>query len=70
MAHHVFRFPNGYGASVLTPDPRGGDAELAVIRFHGPSDAYSLVYDTPITGDVRRLDGPEILPVLSAISAL
>jgi hypothetical protein len=67
----VFRFANGYGASVLTPDPRGGDAEIAVIEFIGPGPYdYALTYATPVTGDVVRADAPEVPGILSRIASL
>ena len=53
--HWLFRFPNGYGASVI----RGGVAfgsdtapfELAVVQFNYDDD-YQMCYNTPITHDV------------------
>ena len=53
----LFRFPNGYGASVVQfPGSYGGDDglwEMAVIRYKGEDiDTFSLAYDTPITDDV------------------
>ena len=51
----VFKFDNGYGASVVRH--RGsygfdeGLYELAVARFD-EFDGYEFVYDIPITGDV------------------
>ena len=53
----VYRFPNGYGASVVRHAfSYGGETghwELAVIRFKGESnDNFTLVYNTPITDDV------------------
>lgn len=52
----VYKFPNGYGASVL----KGGMAygredapyELAVIKFDPYSGVFNLCYDTPITDNV------------------
>lgn len=53
----VFRFANGYGASVVrfrgSYGHQSGFFELAVIEFTGPdADDFNLVYDTPITDDV------------------
>jgi hypothetical protein len=53
----VYRYPNGYGASVLQHMySYGGNEglwELAVIMFPTKSDKnYSLTYRTPITDDV------------------
>ncbi len=53
----VYRFPNGYGASVVygpclfgsNPDER----EIAVIKFNGTgNDDWDIIYDTPITDNV------------------
>jgi len=49
----VYRFDNQYGASVI----RGGryaygGLELAVLKFNGTGDDFSLCYSTPITSDV------------------
>jgi len=59
-AQHLFRFDNGYGASVVR---RGGSYggeygkwELAVIMFDSGvegNDAWELTYDTPVTSDVE-----------------
>lgn len=50
----LYRFPNGYGASVIqTNYSYGGDDglwEVAVVNFMG--DVWELCYDTPITSDV------------------
>ena len=54
----VLRFPNDYGASVISfPGSYGYDEglmELAVIHFPEGSgdDDFNLIYDTPITDDV------------------
>lgn len=58
----IYRFPNGYGASVVQVELFGlfdsytdddDDWELAVLKFDSPdSDEYELDYDTPITDDV------------------
>ena len=70
---HVFRFGNGYGASVVRfKYSYGGDRglwELAVIKFNG--DDWSLTYQTPITGDViGNLAEDEVGQLLHDISAL
>lgn len=45
-----YKFPNGYGASIVTGVYTGGaDYELAVL---GPDGR--LTYDTPVTDDVER----------------
>lgn len=71
----VFRFRNGYGASVIQGDAAQGGRglmELAVVRYRSPDDSdFGLCYDTPITGDVlagRTLG--EVLDLLDRIAAL
>jgi len=67
----VFRFPNGYGASVIrTPFcGRDGLMELGVLIFDG--DEYELTYDTYLAGDViGRLDSEECIAILHQIKAL
>lgn len=63
MLQRVYRFPNGYGASVVKgyigdDTTHGSDEglwELAVVRFHGPrlSD-FSVDESTPITADAPK----------------
>lgn len=54
-AHYIFKFDNGYGASVVkSPYSYGGDRdlwELAVIEFVD-GDKWEITYDTSITNDV------------------
>jgi hypothetical protein len=67
----VFRFPNGYGASVINDGygKANESFELAVIKFTG--NDFKLVYDTPVTGDVLGwLKVPELFAKLSEIEAL
>ena len=69
----VYKFDNGYGASVIcNPGSYGYDQglmELAVIVFCG--NGYDLTYDTPITYDViGYLDENGVDEVLGAISRL
>ena len=54
---HIFRYPNGYGASVVCNEhsygAESGLYELAVIRFTGETpEAFDLVYDSVVTDDV------------------
>lgn len=69
----LYRFDNGYGASVVqSPYSYGGKEgkfELAVIAFDG--DDWRLIYNTPITDDVLGyLTEDEIESTLDAIQAL
>lgn len=70
---HVFKFGNGYGASVVrfkhSYGSHHGLWELAVIKFDG--DDWSLTYQTPITDDViGHLTEEEVSRLLLAINAL
>ena len=69
----VYRFANGYGASVVQgTHTYGGPAglyELAVIVFHG--ERWELTYDTPVTADVLgHLSLADVAGVLVQIAAL
>lgn len=60
--HLVVRFPNSLGASVIYHYAAPDVVELATVAFHGPGhDDWGLVYDTPVTSDVERMDSPEQL---------
>ena len=70
----VFKFDNGYGASVVRyRGPYSFDEglyELAVARFD-EFDRYEFVYDTPITGDVLGwLTEDQVMQKLKEIEAL
>lgn len=70
---HIYRFDNGYGASVIRSEysyggPQG-KFELGVVQFDG--DDFELTYDTPVTDDVLGwLDVPEVAELLARIAAL
>ncbi len=72
----IYRFGNGYGASVVQfPYSYGGDRglwELAVTKYEGEdNDSYSLTYDTEITDDVLgHLEESEVDGLLARIEAL
>lgn len=54
--HYEFRFPNGFGASVIrgryTYGGPQGLFELAVLKKRLNKDIWSITYDTPITHGV------------------
>ena len=71
---YLFRFDNGYGASVVKHDGSYGHGsdlwELAVIYFEGES-AWHLTYSTPITNDVEGwLTDEEVRKLLQKIKDL
>ena len=75
MGNHqrLFKFTNGYGASVVTgPYTYGGDEglyELAVLEFTG--DKHALCYTTEITDDViGYLTEEDVQDILARIEAL
>ena len=72
----IYRFPNGYGASVVKGEHTyGGDEglwELAVITFKNDDiHTYELCYDTEVTSDVEgNLNDDEVEALLSRIEKL
>lgn len=71
---YVFKFDNGYGASIVqnpySYGGREGKYELAVLDFHA-SEEGKLTYDTPITNDVIGwLDIEDIAALLLRIKSL
>lgn len=70
---HVYRFDNGYGASVVNHLSSYG-VELAVVVWKGPTaphHSFKLTYDTPVAGDVEGWLTPERLTsLLAEIAAL
>lgn len=69
----VYKFENGYGASVVRHDysygGRVGKWEIAVLEFEG--DDWNLTYDTPITNDVLgHLSDEEVETTLEEIKNL
>ena len=68
-----FKFPNGYGASVLFANFSYGYSkglfELAVVKWDG--DYMELCYDTEITDDVvRGASKEDVLNILEKIKSL
>jgi hypothetical protein len=77
----VYRFDNGYGASVVRfmVGPFGGSYgaeqglwELAVLKFDGEdNENFEICYDTPITNDViGRITEDEAQEILKEIKEL
>ena len=72
--HKIYKFKNGYGASVVQHKySYGGDKglwELAVIIFNNKGE-WDISYGTPITGDViGYLGREEVNKLLSRIKKL
>lgn len=66
---HVFKFENGYGASVIQFE-YSCRWELAVLYFYD-EDEWDICYDTPITDDViDGLTDEEVNDILRLIKAL
>lgn len=71
---YLFRFENGYGASVIKNAFSYGSKqdlwELAVIKYRNDR-SYRLCYDTEITGDVEGcLTNDDVLELLHRIKDL
>jgi len=72
----VYRFRNGYGASVINTGGSLGRYqklyELAVIRYLNRDDeSWALCYETPITDDViAGLEPEEVTAILNRIGDL
>jgi len=67
----IYRFPNGYGASVVEHSFSYG-LELAVIKFTSlDNDDFDLSYETPVTADVLGfLDQDSLQKTLKQIKSL
>ena len=65
----IFKFPNGYGASIINHIGSYG-TELAVIVWE--DDKYFITYDTPITDDIIGYieSKEELIDLLNAIKNL
>jgi hypothetical protein len=67
----IYRFPNGYGASVIpviyynTGETVEGYREVAVLDAQG-----DLTYDTPVTDDTVRVTVEELPALLERIAGL
>lgn len=73
MEQKIYKFENGYGASVICNDISYGHElglwEVAVIKWN--EDEWSLCYDTEITNDViGYLNEDEVDNVLQQIEGL
>jgi len=53
--HRIYRFPNGYGASVVDDGygAEGGKFELALIEFEERGPKYKLAKHSPMFDDVH-----------------
>jgi len=47
----IYKFPNGYGASIIKPNYIYFGIEIAVLRFDEDGN-WDIDYSTPITNDV------------------
>jgi len=66
----IYKFDNGYGASLVWGPYAHGELEMAVLTF-GSDGSWDLCYDTPITDDVLGyLSYDEVEPLLDQIAAL
>lgn len=74
--HYIFRFENGYGASVIKHNGSYGRElnlwELGVIKYVGDGDRdWHLTYETEITDDVvGNLTDDEVKDLLKEIKEL
>ena len=74
--HYLFRFENGYGASVIKTSYSYGHErdlwELAVVKFDDKCRRnFEVCYDTPITEDVEGcLTDKEVRKLLRRIKEL
>ena len=70
----LYRFSNGYGASVINDGISYGGEKLeglAVIQWNENGDDWGICYSTPITDDVLgRLNPQEVEELLKQIEAL
>lgn len=70
----IYRFENGYGASVISNvysyGGTSGMMELAVLKYDDAGE-WHLTYETPVTDDVLgHLAEPEVQDLLAKIRAL
>lgn len=78
--HKVYRFENGYGASVVSFNHMGARSyggedglwEMGVTEFHGPgNDDWEITYETPVSDDVIGwLSDDDVEAKLAEIRAL
>lgn len=66
----IYRFENGYGASVVDHNHSYG-TELAVVHFNSEDHLdFDLIYDTPITDNVIGHIGGSLKRTLADIAKL
>ena len=69
-AQIYYRFPNGYGASIINHKYSYGN-ELVVLRFDRKTGRPAIIYDTPVTDTViGYLNNRTLGDVLAKIEAL
>jgi hypothetical protein len=72
--HDIYRFPNDYGASVVSA-PKADKAARGTFRVYilhyespAPEHSYEIVRDTPITDDIAVCHGQdEVLELLERV---
>ena len=66
----VYRFPNGYGASVIpVGDYQTRVTDLGVVEV-AVLDAHGITYETPVTDDVIVVSVEEMPALLERIASL
>ena len=65
----VYRFDNGYGASIIEGGNPFAEFELMVLSFHDNEEG-DITCDTPVAADWERGDADDMRRLLSEIEAL
>lgn len=66
----VYRFPNGYGASVIPVKDYLTDGIIKGLHEVAVLDAHGITYDTPLTDDVLRVETEGLPALLESIATL
>lgn len=64
-----YRFPNGYGASIIPDGSLDGELKELAVKKQG-ADGWNVITRTPVAYDVLRLEIQEIPVALLKISHL